>query len=137
MSLTKNKSFAGFSLKDTNKTGTYYIYIWDKDTCHKVVGKNGKVNSKVNGWKSIGNYEDPESFDKLMKWLKIKYPNQYSTIDVSENLKNQFYEQEEKRISILTSMQEEVKNLCLKKNLPVIQPTSIKSAKNWLKKLKD
>ncbi|MGD6992181.1 hypothetical protein [Sutcliffiella horikoshii] len=96
----------GYSLKSPRQNENYYIYVWDRKTYNsdevkeKRKEKGTRNYSKVDGWKSLGNMNNPSSWEELYKHLAIMY----KTVDEEEvrrYLEEKREEMEQKRIEKL------------------------------------
>lgn len=74
----------GFTLKDTNKNGKYYVYIWgeyDNDFSNIKRRSGHRGYSKVHGWRSLGSYSKNETIERLKAYLEMKFGNNQAVFD--------------------------------------------------------
>jgi len=137
----QKRKFKYYSLKSPKNDGNYYIYVWDKRTydpneVKEAREKKGTRNySKVKGWKSKGNINNPESWERLF----IHLNDVYGTIDeqeIREDLWEKQQELEQQRIEELNQyngwIDEHLKRHGIE-GFPL--PTELKLAKKMWKEL--
>lgn len=70
----EKKKVRGYSLKV--KKGHTYCYVWnehDGETSRKQRKLGSKNYSRSHGWRSLGNWNHPETHQKLRNHLRFKY----------------------------------------------------------------
>lgn len=148
----RGKIGKGYTLKDTNKCGTYYVYVWyfgvNKEARYNATEVKNKRErkrengeeytnySKVNGWHSLGKMNDPETIEKLREHITKVYGGEFDLIEVREYLYQLRNEMEKKRLFLIEILTEELKTILKEKGLFMEKiPTSVAGLKRVIKKL--
>lgn len=154
----RGKIGKGYSLKDTNATGTYYVVVWDhgytsgessytrfadrtkrKRDLNKLKANGNPDKEKdytyIDGWHSCGNWNDPETWEKLERHLRHRYGKDIDMDEVKENLEAEFDRLEHERALKLEACQINYEFMCASKGVKPITLPSIKSFKYHMKKL--
>lgn len=90
----RGKKGKGYSLKCTGKNkDNLYVYIWQEYDKERTDNerRNNKNYSCVSGWRSLGNWNNPETWRKLVFHLSMKYELTESEIEEVKNEINQKY----------------------------------------------
>lgn len=142
----KGKDGVGFTLKDINSTGNYYVYIWDKrtydgDLVKAQREKKGVNYGRVDGWNSIGPLREPGTFDKLIKHLKKVYEvKEDDLLDIPflrRELEVKKRELDAKQAKKFEQVMEQVDALATEKGVTYEMPATLRRAKKLLKQLKE
>lgn len=132
----RGKIGKGYSLKDTNKSGTYYVYVWNKDTYTREERGETK-NSKVGGWRSLGNFDKEETYELLDEHLKNVYGAFVDVESVIEDLQKQKDEMEAKRKEVIEVLEFELKALMQQVGIEHgHMPKSVAGLQNKIKKVR-
>lgn len=97
----------GFSMKDNNLTGTYYLWgykqgSYDKEYVKKRREEKGNGNYSKMEWICFGSY--PTAVPLLMNHLKEVYGQSFSEEEVNKRLQERYQELEDKRIRDLVEV---------------------------------
>jgi hypothetical protein len=130
----------GFKLQDTNNTGTYYVIVWDKNTYQKVTEwtrEGKKQKSKFYGWKYLGKYEDPSTWEALGQHLLNVYGEEIALEKIQKHLYKEHERLEQERIFKLQTLHREIERLLTTKGITEYKmPRTVSAAKRHIRKLK-
>lgn len=135
----------GFSLKNPHgKASTWYVQVWNKDTFnneHVKAVRQAKGNnnySKVDGWRSLGKWDDESTLVKLYRHLESIYGEQITEEDVQKQLEEKYQKHEQKRKVQLAFINFQIVQEYLKRGIQMEMSQlgdNLKEAKRKLKSL--
>lgn len=97
----RGKKGKGYSLKDPNKSGQYYVYVWfgwDADKSKEARKAKGKNYSFVKETKNLGRADDPATWIELEKHLLEQYGT-FEEQEIRRAVEDEIELKEKKRIA--------------------------------------
>lgn len=150
----------GYSLKNTNGTKNgFYVVVWDHGYAkgkssyesfkHKIMDERANKKAKheadpskeeegytyIDGWHSCGNWNDPETWEKLERHLAHRYGSQVIMDEVREHLTREYERLEIEREKKMEAYRINYELLCASRGETPKSLPSIKSYKYHIKKL--
>lgn len=100
----------GFTLKNPHGSlKGWFVYVWDKGTydaeqVKRVRTLKGNNNYSKVKWKSVGKYDDPQTFEKYYQHIVQVYGEDITKEEVQKQLEEKHQEMEQKRLNKLAEL---------------------------------